>query len=147
MRNVVIVVAAILLGGCSEADPNLVKLHPVTGVVTLDGEPLPRASVVFVPQGNTPGSGTSAITDDAGRYALATMHQGAGAPEGSYKVVISKLVQPDGSEFPLNAEVDPMSTPHKEFVPKPYSDPEATTLTADVASGGGSIDFPLRRRP
>lgn len=137
--------AAMLLGsGCGSAsDPDLPKLFPVSGIVTLDGAAVARAQVSFIPQGSTPGSGTMGMTDAAGKYELTTMHQGAGAPAGEYKVVISKLVQPDGSEFPPQANLDMMSTPHKELIPRQYSDLEQTKLTATVAEGGGSFDFPL----
>ena len=148
MRNcLTLVVAASVAVGCSVEDPDLPKLHPVTGTVTLDDTPLARAAISFNPTGSTLGSGSTAMTDDQGKYELTTLHQGAGAPVGEYQVVISKIVQPDGTEFAPDPNRDMMTTPQKELVPSKYSDPIQTTLSAVVAEGGSTIDFKLKSKP
>jgi hypothetical protein len=78
---------------------------------------------------------------------LRTAHSGDGAPVGSYKVVISKLKRKDGSDFPLDSPEGPMDAGADESLPPIYSDPEKTTLTADVPAGGGTVDFPLKSKP
>lgn len=64
--------------GCS-GDGNYV---PVSGVVSLDGKPYGKAAVSFQPIGNkdnpNPGRGSSAYTDDNGRFVLISdNHKGA----------------------------------------------------------------------
>jgi len=62
---------------------------PVAGVVTLDGQPVPAATVLFMPEeGN--GRAASALTDDEGNFRLTTYVEGDGALPGQYHVVVSK---------------------------------------------------------
>jgi hypothetical protein len=116
----------------------------VTGLVTLDGKPLSAAYVSFTPVGATKGAGSSGRTNAEGHYTLKNQGGGAGASAGNYRVVISKLVMPDGSDFPANSKVGPMDSPAKETLAPIYSDPGRTTLEATVPAGGGRIDFPLK---
>ena len=84
--------------GCVR-DARLPDLVPVEGQVTLDGEPLANAAVSFLPVGNTAGRGAAALTDDQGIYHLQEQDGTPGVATGSYQVVISKLVKPDGTDF------------------------------------------------
>jgi hypothetical protein len=57
-------------------------LGQVTGVVTLDGQPLPDALLVFTPvRGGRP---ASARTDESGRYALVYSRDAEGAAIGEH---------------------------------------------------------------
>lgn len=63
---------------------------PVTGVVTLDGQPYEDVTVTLVPENAgslTPGG----ITDAGGRFRIGTETEGNGAPPGKYKVIISPV--------------------------------------------------------
>jgi hypothetical protein len=143
-----VVLLALALLGCGQSrDPNLPDLVPVSGQVTLDGNPLANASLMFVPTGSTPGTGSGAVTDAKGKYELRTSHDGIGAPVGQYKVIISKLVLSDGSDYKLDSGVSPMDAGADESLPAQYSDPDQTILTANVPEGGGPIDFPLNSKP
>lgn len=136
-----------LLAGCgSSVDPDLPALVPVSGQVTLDGAPLSDAYVAFMPEGDTPGRGSGATTGEDGRYELESQH-GEGAPVGQYRVTVSKLVNPDGSVFVPTDEISPMDSGAREIVPRRWSDPEITPLTAEVPEGGGSLDFELESSP
>ena len=66
-------------------------LAPVSGTVTLDGEPMADAGVLFQPvqQGAT----TVGSTNEQGRFALRTNNR-PGAPLGEYYVLISKVEAP-----------------------------------------------------
>jgi hypothetical protein len=63
----------------------------VEGIVTLDGKPLPWATVTFVSaeEGRRPASG---VTDADGAFELTTFDTGDGALPGSYRVTINKAV-------------------------------------------------------
>jgi hypothetical protein len=101
--------------GCSDG-PRYVS---VSGVVTLDGQPYGKAVVSFQPIGTPdapdPGRGSSAYTDEKGRFVL--MHDGRdGAVVGKHLVRImtrgSDVVgqYPEGSpdETPKDRPVDPI---------------------------------------
>ncbi|GIW98189.1 MAG: hypothetical protein KatS3mg111_1522 [Pirellulaceae bacterium] len=91
-----LLLASTLLLGCGETDP-LGERVEVEGVVTVDGAPLPRGSLILVPLGDTPGPKlTVPITDGnfraTGRYAPVA---------GEYRVEIT-AAPPE--EFPMDDE-------------------------------------------
>src|SRR5438309_11878761 len=86
-------VVLLAAGGC--ADKDAFPLVPVSGRITLDGQPLAGASVFFKPQGKTPGFGAHGSTDADGRYVLtAARLNKPGTAIGEYTVAISKRVMP-----------------------------------------------------
>lgn len=135
--------AALLVGvpGCGGSAGGVV----VTGTVTLDGRPLPGATVWFYPEGSTPGLGGSGRTGPDGQYALTAARGGTGLPPGEYKVVVSRALRPDGS--PPDPDVPPIESDARETLPAAYSNREATTLRAAVSPGAKVHDFTLRTRP
>jgi hypothetical protein len=137
-------VLLILFAGCSKTDPSLV---PVSGTVTLNDQPLPNATVTFIPKDGTPGFGGVGKTDATGKYKLrASRDDATGIPPGEYRVVISRRLMPDGSVVPANDNTPPMNSPAKESLPAAYSSMAAGTLSATVRAGGGAIDFALREK-
>jgi hypothetical protein len=132
------------LMGCTRSEPDAPKLVPVTGTVMLDGKALAQAQIRFVPTGDTKGFGSTGTTDSDGKYALKGQRGGNGAVAGSYKVVISKRVMPDGS--PPTDDKAPMESAAREILPPKYSVSGQTSLTATVPPEGGTVDFPLKSR-
>lgn len=108
--------------GCAPRPDNLPTLGQVTGRVTLDGEPLKDAEIIFFPDGRTRSRDT---TDADGRYELlyGRDHQ-KGAVLGGHSVVISKPFQPYGEELPFRYNI-------------------ATTLRRRVEEGHNVFDFEL----
>lgn len=144
VASLILGLLTLLAAGCGGKDPNLPELVPVGGTVIMDGKALSGTSVSFVPDGSTRGSGANGYTDQNGKYELSSPHLGPGAPAGDYRVVLRKLVMPDGSDFPADSEVAPMDSPARQVLPARYSDDNRTELTATVPEGGGTIDFPLQ---
>lgn len=136
-----VVLCLVAVGGCGR-DARLPELVPLEGQVTLDGQPLSHGSVTFLPSGDTKGRGGAAITDENGRYELEEQDGTLGVVVGSYRVVVSKLVNPDGSDF-TGEDLGPMDTSARELLPAKYSDLSQSELTAEVPPGGGNIDFQL----
>lgn len=134
MRQMLCLLAAISVG-CGGAGSDDPPLTPVSGAVRLDGKPLERATVIFVPVGATKGRGPFGVTDAEGKYSLQTANGGEGAAAGDYVVIVTKSVLPDGSDLPTDAdsvmELDP-----KELIPPIYSDASKSTLKATVQAGG-----------
>ncbi len=86
---VVFALAVAVLVGCGGTKSEI-KTVPVTGVVTLDGQPVAGATVTFSPK-SADGRAASGITDQSGRYTLTTAGAGEGAVPGSYAVAITKV--------------------------------------------------------
>lgn len=82
VRNLLCLVWIALLAGCAKPGPDVA---PVSGRVTLDGQPLPFAIVTFHPEGK---SAASSGTDKDGRYMLMYKRGVMGAPVGMNRVTI-----------------------------------------------------------
>jgi hypothetical protein len=134
----------LVAAGCGGKRPNLPPQYPVSGIITLDGKPLATAGIMFLPRGETRGTGAFAMTDAAGKYSLKTDHGGAGAPEGEYAVTISKVVNRDGT--PYIPKPDVAEAGERESLAATYSDSMKTILTAKVPKGGDTINFELKGR-
>jgi hypothetical protein len=135
----------LFLLGCVEAR----KQSDVTGVVTLDGQPLVDASVTFVPEGE--GQPAHAQTDKTGVYHLATGMQ-AGATPGNYKVVVTKddLPPMDPSWTPqqkMDARLKASKKPAKSLVPNVYTASGTTPLRCVVPVTNGKFDVDLKTAP
>jgi hypothetical protein len=132
-----------LAAGCQKP-PNLPPQYPVSGTITLDGKPLVGAGIMFLPRGETRGTGAMAMTDQTGKYTLKTDHGGPGAPEGEYAVTISKVVNRDGTPYVPNPDV--AEAGERETLPSTYSDSMKTVLAASVPKGGNTINFDLKSK-
>jgi hypothetical protein len=81
----------LLLAGASGCGGDS-KYVPVSGLVTLNGKPYPKAVVVFqpvaTPDNANPGRGSSAFTDENGRFVLKTDNGQTGAVVGRHRVRI-----------------------------------------------------------
>lgn len=78
----------LLLGGCGEAPP---PVTVVTGRVTIEGRPLPRVRVEFIPEQATGAKflRSMAVTDGNGQFELTCDDGRLGAVKGWHKVVIA----------------------------------------------------------
>jgi hypothetical protein len=125
----------VALQGCGGGG---VRFVPVTGKVTMDGKPLAKAAVRFIPQpkpgSEIAGEVSSGITDENGQYKLsASTKDGVrdGAQVGKHKVSISiQISRGEGDRAII-----------RETIPKQYN--IETTLTADVTGDGKPFDFAL----
>ena len=84
-----LVLALSLIAGCNRP---LLRAVPLSGVVTLDGEPAPDVLVVFSPirgEVESPNicPGSSGVTDENGRFELETL-SGRGAVVGEHVVTL-----------------------------------------------------------
>lgn len=138
----VFVAAVVGLSGCGEGVTQSDTAIPVAGTITLDGKPLEGAGVTFIPLAADQGQGGVGSTDAEGKYEVTHFRTGKGLEPGEYRVAISKLVMQDGSPIPAGtssaAELDT-----KNLLPAKFSDPNSTTLKANVTSDGKPIDFAL----
>ena len=127
-RGRILLLFCLLTAGCSSDD----GLATVTGTVTLNGQPLPNATVQFRP---TSSDGVVAFgrTDAEGQYKLMRTVKVAGALPGEYSVSIrtADTLFSDGQD----------DTNQEERVPARYND--QTELTRSVEPGENTFDFAL----
>ncbi len=130
--------SVVLLAGCGGS---AYPLAGVSGVVTLDGEPLAGARVAFQPrregEGLNSGPGSYGTTDAQGRYTLRTIDGAHGAVVATHDVSISTYV---GDADPTT---DSPKTLAPERVPARYREPDALTFTVPP-EGAAAADFHLR---
>ena len=124
--------------GCSGRPKNIAR--KVTGKVTLGGQPLAGALVIFTPK--EAGSPSSGKTDQNGNYNLIwARHQRTiieGAQIGEHVVTITTLVEGAPSAKPPRPEVP-------EKVPFKYR--QDAQPTATVNKGANTINFDLEPGP
>lgn len=130
-RRVAGFAAALLLVtviGCGKGP----DLGTVTGIIKVNGEPLPFAYVKFEPV-TPPRNYGSAYADAEGRYELRFNESRNGAPVGKHRV---SIIAARGDELPSDA-------PKAARVQLPASYNESSDLVADVKAGDNEIDFDL----
>ena len=121
--------------GCQDSGPELGR---VTGTATLDGKPLPNATVEFQPgPGGSPSYGT---TDENGRYELSYSVGRPGAMVGKHVVRISTFRQDAPDDEGLRPVIE-----YPELLPPRYN--EESELTAEVKPGRNEgVNFNLKSR-
>jgi hypothetical protein len=109
----------------------------VKGRITLDGQPLGRATVTFTmtqpPQGVRSVT-ADALTDDDGTFVLSTYTRDDGAPVGNYKVVVTITGRGYYDDEP----------PVDVKVPEKYTRINTTPLTFEVKMGLNEAVFDLK---
>jgi hypothetical protein len=108
----------------------------VSGKVTVDGTPLTKGSVRYIPdkeKGNTSTDEAVGEINASGVYELRTNNQ-PGAPTGWYKVCVVSTDTPDNTN---------PSAPVKSYVDAKYKTPATTDLSKEVKSGAppGAYDL------
>jgi hypothetical protein len=117
------------------------KTVPVTGFISLDGQPLAGVSVQFIPEKGRPAAGT---TGNDGRFRLSTFRANDGALPGRYRVTIAPRDAGTGGK-PGGSGTD-KDKPPRSAVPPRYSRPETSPLAAEVSPDGpNEFRFDLAR--
>jgi hypothetical protein len=131
------------LAGCG-------KYVPVEGIVRLDGQPLGKATISFMPQEKSKEGPRDAVAvaDNEGRFHMKTNTRDGIIP-GHYKVIVSKRVPPKGLENPKNmAEAVKATHNSVESVPERYTRVEKSPLDFDVPKGGlKGVELNLQGKP
>jgi len=134
------IVAAVAVSGCGPGNP--LHRQPISGEVTLDGEPLDRGRIKFRPQGSDRGIGSGDVIRD-GRYAIPTLK---GLPPGKYRVEINapqEDTSPPPDDLPPGTPVFRVGI---ERIRARYH--TESELSIDVsADGRNEFDFHLQADP
>ena len=136
VRALSIAVLVVAISGCAPGT----KTVPVSGVITLDGKPLPEAHVTFQPatEEKVPDAGSFAFTDTNGAYSLRTFEgEQPGAVVGKYRVAITPVTP--------SYDGDPAKRPPTKTLPAKYN--RQTELLFEVTSGGtDKANFDLKSK-
>lgn len=107
----------------------------VSGLVTIDGEPLRTGRVVF--HAVTGGAMAYGTIDADGRYKITTGRE-KGLTAGDYVVTVVATEAPPG---PIGESYGKLISPTQ------YTTQETTTLKFTIQRGANRIDLPLRNNP
>lgn len=100
---------------------------PVTGSVTLDGKPLPGATVVFTSEDGS--KVATGFSDDDGKFKL-SYQNGPGIPHGTYKVTVNK-----------SSAVGEVGSVGEGGMDKSYVEQMMKSKSTGVPGGGGPMGF------
>ncbi|HMO83764.1 MAG TPA: hypothetical protein PKC18_02470 [Lacipirellulaceae bacterium] len=130
----IVLMTLICAAGCTAET----EIAPVSGTVTLQGAPVPKATVRFmpVPREDDPAAVKKMAigeTDAEGKYSLTVFRGPEGALVGPHRVLITTRVVDDNEKIVV-----------RESIPPQYN--TRSTLEFDVPSGGTSqADFALTK--
>ncbi len=124
----------VLMAGCS-SQSSRPETFLISGVVTLNGEPLPDASIVFLPEN---GRSSAGRTSESGEYTLYYSEGVKGAVPGRHRVQISATEVVPGKLDSEGGEI------RKEILPAEYH--SKTTLAYDVSSNRDDVNFDLKTK-
>ncbi len=116
-----LLIAMVLLGCDRNEGP---ALGEVSGLVTLDSQPMPGVYVQFRCPGFRASSG---LTDSDGRYALKYLRDIKGAAIGTHTVMINRVPEEEGGTF--------------ESLPAKYN--SQSMLSREVKAGQNEFNFEL----
>jgi hypothetical protein len=132
-----VLLLAVVVTGCSQEKVRTGYVE-VYGTVTLDGDPLPNAQVIF----QTADGSSFARTDADGKYVAKYNRASAGAGTGPATVRITTTeLFPD--EDVSDLKIDPRSGDYvkPEKVPEKYN--RKSVLKIEIEEGGSPYDFEL----
>lgn len=136
--------AALLLSGCAEPPPPIVEAQ---GLVRLDGVPLKKVEVRFIPMiDNGMDLIAKGVTDDSGRFTLTCKGQSGACACGTQVVIME-------SEFPARLKSETMQVELAEYLkslgnrplPRKYSNLVESPLIVNVTPGQKEYQFNLTR--
>jgi hypothetical protein len=144
LHAAVVLVAAASLAGCGPAPPAIVRAE---GIVLLDGRPLPKAKVRFIPVIERPNRySAQATTDDDGRFVL-ECNGAPGAYAGENIVLVGEddiptRLTPEGARAELQAY---LRTLKNRPIPAEYGDTANSPLTVNVTAERQEYKIELKR--
>jgi len=144
--TVVSALLVLLSAGCTKTPPSIVK---AVGAVRLDGKPLKKARVVFIPQIEVGREYiASGLTDETGRYQL-TCNGQPGACAGENRVLILESDAPPellGESLEVQAKlVRYRQSLGNRPIPGKYGTVVRSPLRAAVTAEQTEYDFALTR--
>ena len=130
-RLSLILTLGLFLPGCGGGP----RLTTVTGIVTVQGEPVKMGTITFVPEGTN--ERASAVLGPDGKFAMSTFQPGDGVLPGSYKIMISAYESLPEMGKPNSGKI---------AVAAKYLDARTSGLTATIVAGTPQkLEFDLKK--
>lgn len=146
-KTYALLVAAVLTSlvpGCGTSE-----YRPVSGIVTVEGEPLKTGRIKFHPEEGRPASG---VINQDGSYSLTTIDEGDGAKPGEYKVTVEAIDSKTVGQRPKSLAEEmagvgaDTQTQTETLIDPKYSVKTTSGLTATVKNSGNSdINFDVTK--
>jgi hypothetical protein len=140
------VLALTVLAGCGRESPPAM----VEGTLRLDGQPLERCLVTFLPEGDQDAQGqhSKGLTDEQGYYRLRYDDQREVAAVGPHRVTVQDLTISTGIRRRDHGTVDaeqadsgPSAPVRRSRVSERYSSPVTTPLRIEVKARPQTVDL------
>jgi hypothetical protein len=110
------------------------KFVEVSGVVTYEGQPVPKGNIVFLPQdGKGP---TAAALIAEGKYSVKVPPGSKQVRIEGYKILGQQLLHPNDPTSPKVDNLEPI-------VPEEYN--EKSTLKAEISGGAQVLNYDLKK--
>lgn len=126
--------ASLMFVGCGDGLGDTPPIGTVSGIVLLDGKPVPNANIMFKPLSG--GRVSSAVSDDQGSYTLQYRNNIPGAKVDRHRVSVWTGIEAEG--FP---DMEGYVPPAKETLPAKYRG--TSELEVDVIDGDNTIPLDL----
>jgi len=127
-------------GGTDEWVEAREKVYPASGVVTLDGQPVEGATVIF--HSTTNKISAQGMTDEDGRYHVMTYEDNDGAVAGKHTVTVRKSEYVKKQTRHHTEEEPSYYKVATEILPEEFATEKTTTLEVTVPeSGADDLDF------
>ncbi|MDB5337514.1 MAG: hypothetical protein JWN70_3133 [Planctomycetaceae bacterium] len=135
-------IVAVCLSLASCGSDRRLAVYPAKGTISLNGKPLPNATVIFHaefplegPDGK-PAPVPGGYSNSEGLFTVSTYGAGDGLPEGEYRVTVSCE----------DRTAKPVQESYPELLPIVYQDPTKSGLTASISGGQNELPtFELKR--
>lgn len=89
--RILLIIPCLYLIGCGDSGPPKDDQYPVSGKVTVKGQPLTDCTISFVSTDPSKVAGFSGVLDSSGSYTLTDQADGkSGAFAGTYKIVLAQ---------------------------------------------------------
>ena len=134
----------VFVAGCSEKLKDAPKTGKVTGIVTLDGNPIAGATVEYSPDNDkkTRGPKSTGVTDASGQYELVAPGNIKGAVIGFHKVTVT--CPPPASQLSTSDGSTPKTSGEPCQIPVKFSSVESSGLEQEVNEGANELDLSLK---
>jgi hypothetical protein len=141
----------IVFTGCGEKLPDgMPPLYPATLLITQAGAPLAGATATLIDTTGNQQWYPGGLSDESGTIVLYTNGRYKGAPEGKYKVIVTKMETDPSKLGPAPGENDPKYDEYMDklanekrdtytLIDKDFGDAKSTTLEVEIKKSSSEV--------